>query len=248
MILGRKRPRNKINAGIHSFTVRTRIAKSTGEDKRYKLNAVRALPTRQKGKVALQASNGQQAVCVLTPGRLSSSRLVPSKLLPTRKGIKSTVIELVGDHWQSSEGKTEPDHYAGESCYPPIADALPRVNGRPFYINQGDSDKDEPSVLLGIDLSLLSRVAESLGTPKLTLIVPIPVKASGDISDEVYVNKPVAVCPATDESGVHGVGVVVPLQPMNGKRYYVKLRQTVADAERKGRSNSNQRRPVGSSD
>ena len=60
MILGRtrkmptsrssRRPRLAVNGGVHSFKVGSRIAKAVGEDKRYKLNAVRALPSRRRAK------------------------------------------------------------------------------------------------------------------------------------------------------------------------------------------------------
>ena len=82
--------------------------------------------------MVLQASDGRQAVCVLVPGRLSSPTLVPSKVLPGRQGGKEAVIELLGDQWQSSDGKTEPDEYAGDSCYPALAEVLPEMPGKPF--------------------------------------------------------------------------------------------------------------------
>ena len=84
----RSRPRLAAHGGVHSFRVHSRIAKAVGEDKRYKLNAVRALPSREKGKVVLQASNGQQAVCVLVPGRLSSPRLVPPRCCRAVRGAR----------------------------------------------------------------------------------------------------------------------------------------------------------------
>ena len=227
------RHRNGLTAtgGVHSFKVRTRIAKAVGEDKRYKLNAVRALPSREKGKVVLQATNGQQAVCVLVPGRLSSPRLVPSKVLPGRQGGKEAVIELLGDQWRSSDGKTEPDEYAGDSCYPALAEVLPEMTGKPFSIKPGSNAKGVERMWLGIDLSLLTRIAQSLGTPKLTLMVPVPVRPAGDQNGELYVNKPVLICPATDEDKVRGIGVLMPLQPVNGTHYYMKVRRAVADAE-----------------
>ena len=227
----RSKARSHLNSGVHSFKVRTRIAKAVGEDKRYKLNAVRALPSREKGKVVLQASDGRQAVCVLVPGRLSSPRLVPSKVLPGRQGGKEAVIELLGDQWQSSDGKTEPDEYAGDSCYPALAEVLPEMTGKPFSIKPGSNAKGEERMWLGIDLSLLTRIAQSLGTPKLTLMVPVPVRPAGDQNGELYVNKPVLICPATDENKVRGIGVLMPLQPVNGTHYYMKVRRVVADAE-----------------
>jgi hypothetical protein len=245
MILGRtrKKPRSRsrnsprigANGGIHSFKVRTRIAKAVGEDKRYKLNAVRALPSREKGKVVLQATNGQQAVCVLAPGRLSSPRLVPSGVLPTRQTTRETVVDLIGDHWRSSDGKTEPDQYAGDSCYPALAEVLPEMTGKPFCVKPASNSKGEAHMWLGIDMSLLTRIAQSLGTEKLSLLVPVPVRSAGDRNGERYVNKPVLICPATDEHKVRGIGVLMPLQPVNGMPYYMKVRQAVADAETKSK-------------
>jgi hypothetical protein len=207
--------------GPKFFEVRTRLAKSVGIDKRYKLNAIRVLPTKKKDTVVLQVSDGIHAVCVMTRGKMSSPRLVPSEVLPTRKSNDDIMVALAGDEWRSSDGKTAVDMYDGESCYPPVSDVLPRIS------NQG-----KPShVKLGIDLSVLSKVAESLGTSKLTLFVPIPRKPVGNERGELFVTKPVAVCPANDEHKVRGVGVLMPLQPVNGTSYYMKARQVVADAE-----------------
>ena len=57
------------------------------------------------------------------------------------------------------------------------------------------------------------------------------VRPAGDQNGELYVNKPVLICPATDEHKVCGIGVLMPLQPVNGTHYYMKVRQVVADAE-----------------
>jgi hypothetical protein len=252
MILGLKRPRKRLRprnnpdparkpeksapakvprrtlpkGGPQFFDVRTRMAKSVGIDKRYKLNAIRVLPTKKKDAVVLQVSDGTQAACVLTRGKMSSPRLVPSEVLPTRKSTDDIMVALAGDQWRSSDGKTVPDEYAGESCYPPVSDVLPRIS------NQARSSH----VKLGIDLSVLSKVAESLGTSKLTLFVPIPRKPVGNERGELFVTKPVAVCPANDEASVRGVGVLMPLQPVNGVSYYMKARQMVADAEERSKT------------
>ena len=208
--------------GPNYFGVRTRIARSTGTDKRYKLSAIRALPTRKKDTVVLQATDGQQAVCLITLGQMSSPRLVPSKVLPTRKDAKGITVDLSGDQWRSSDGKITSDEYADDSSFPQIADVLPDLNTR-----------NKPShIQLGIDLALLSKVADSLGTCKLTLFIPVPDKTrEPDTASNGYVKKPVAVCPATDEGKVRGVGVVMPLQPTNGVPFYEKVRRLVASAE-----------------
>jgi len=226
--------------GPQFFEVRTPLIKSVGTDKRYKLNALRALPSKKRDTVILQVSDGTQAVCVLTRGKMSSPRLVPSEVLPTRKSNDDIMVALAGDQWRSSDGKTVPDDYAGESCYPPVSDVLPKIS------NQARSSP----VKLGIDLSMLSKVAESLGTSKLTLFVPIPRKPVGNERSEPFVNRAVAVCPATDEDKVRGVGVLMPLQPRNGAEYYMKVRQLVADAEERCKSKvtsrpiRSQRKPV----
>jgi hypothetical protein len=231
--LRRRRPPSI--GGPHYFGLRTRLAKSVGIDKRYKLNAIRVLPSSKKDTVVLQATDGKQAVCLLTLGKMSSPRLVPSAVLPTRKDAKGTMVDLAGDQWRSSDGKSVPDDYNGESLYPQLSDVLPKIS----------TQARSYQVRLGIDLSLLTRVAESLGTSKLTLFVSVPRKPTDDHRGELFVSKAVAVCPATDESDVRGIGVVMPLQPSNGVQYYMKVRKAVADAEE--RSNGNLRKLVDSS-
>jgi len=202
--------------------VRTRLARSTGTDKHYKLGAVRALPTKKKDTVVLQATDGRQAVCLIAPGRMRSPRLVPPVVLPKRKDVKGVVIDLADERWRSSEGRSTPDEYAGESCYPSIAEVLPKLGTR----------AQTRRVQLGIDVALLSKVADSLGTSKLTLFIPIPDKTREPGTDDGgHVKKPIAICPATDDGGVRGIGVVMPLQPVNGVRFYAKVRQLVVDAE-----------------
>ena len=217
-----RRPRTPPAGGPNYFGVRTRIARSTGTDKRYKLGAIRALPTKKKDTVVLQATDGQQAVCLITLGTMSSVRLVPTKILPSRRNTEPVVVDLLNGQWQSSDGKSIPDEYSTETCFPPVADVLPNLNSR----------TKSTHVQLGIDLSLLSKVADSLGTTKLTLFIPIPDKTREPGStDGGYVKKPVAICPATDEGKVRGIGVVMPLQPTNGESFYTKVRRLVVDAE-----------------
>jgi len=221
-----RRRRSPPIGGPHYFGIRTRLAKSVGIDKRYRLNAIRVLPSSKKDTVVLQATDGKQAVCLLTLGKMSSPRLVPSAVLPTRKDAKGTMVDLADDQWRSSDGKSVPDDYAGESCYPQLSDVLPKIS------TQARSSQ----VRLGIDLDVLSKVAESLGTSKLTLFVPVPRKPTGESTAELFVSKAVAVCPATDESDVRGIGVVMPLQPSNGVLYYMKARKAVVDAEEHSKS------------
>ena len=229
MRLRRQRTPPPPGVGPNYFGVRTRLAKSVGTDKRYKLAAIRALPTTKKDTVVLQATDGKQAVCLLTLGQMSSPRLIPSDVLPKRKDAKGVMIDLADDQWRSSEGKSVPDEYRDESGYPPIADVLPKFSAR---------GKTLP-VQLGIDLALLSKVAESLGTSKLTLFISIPDKThTPNTADGGYVKKPVAICPATDEGKVRGIGVLMPLSPVNGVPFYMKVRRLVADAEARCKAKS----------
>ncbi len=214
-----------------SFKINTRIAKATGEDKRYKLGAVRVLPTRQKNKVLLQATDGQQAVCVLAAGQVNSPNLVPTRILPSRKQPSAATVELVGGQWRCSDGKCEPDQYAGDQDYPSILDVLPEVKGKPFTTKADPLSKELPHLLLGVDLALLTKVAQGLGTSKLSFLIPVPVHTTNGKAGTNYVNKPVLVCPATDDDKSRGIGVLMPLRPTNGSEYYMKTRQAVVDAE-----------------
>jgi hypothetical protein len=216
-----RNPISRGNGHACRFGIRTRLARAAGEDGRYKLATIRALPSTKKDTVVLQATDGKQAVCVLAPGEMSRPRLVPAEVLPRRKSSKGSSVELVGDKWRSSEGPSVPDEYGDQFCYPPIAEVLPKFSVR----------GKAPPVQLGIDLALLSKVAESLGTSKLTLFVPVPVKPGGDRTGDSFVKKPIAICPATDEGKVRGIGVVMPLQPVNGVPFYMKVRRLVAAAE-----------------
>lgn len=218
--------------GPQFFDVRTRLAKSSGTDKRYKLNAIRALPAKKKDTVVLQATDGNHAVCVLTRGKLDSSRLVPSQVLPTRKGSDEVMIALAGDHWRSSDGKSVEDRYQGESSFPSFLDVLPNFNTQP----------ESSHIRLGVDLTLLNKVADSLGTNKVTLFIPLPRKVPGAYpGNEPFVNKPIAVCPATEEADASGIGVVMPLLPKNGTGYFMRIRKQVAQAEARLASKANAR-------
>lgn len=217
-------------AGPYHFGVRTCLARAAGKDGRYKLSTVRALPTSKPDTVVLQATDGQQAVCLIAPGSMGSARLVPTEVFPKRQGAKGATVDLGDGHWRSSDGKTAPDVHRDESVYPPIMDVLPKF---------GERDK-APPVQLGIDLTVLNKVSDALGTSKLTLFIPHASKtpppapgSPGDPStaDGGFIKKPIAVCPATDEGKVRGIGVLVPLQPVNGVGFYMKVRRLVADAE-----------------
>lgn len=210
------------------FDVRTHLAKATGVDKRYKFNAVRVLPVRKKDTVILQASDGTQAVCVLARGRMDMPRLVPSQALPSKIHADGTVVALAGGQWRSSDGQSAADQYAGENGYPSVSMVLPKMNGH----------AKSSQIKLGLDLEVLSKVAASLGTSKLTLFITPPRKSVSKEQGGSFVNKAVAVCPATDEGKVRGVGVLLPLKPENGVAYYTTIRQLVERAEERCRINT----------
>lgn len=215
------------SGGPHYFGIRTLLARAAGRDGRYKLSAVRALPTRKPNTVVLQATDGQQAVCLITTGTMRSPRLVPADVLPSRRNTEPTLVDVLNGQWQSSAGKTVPAVDEDGAGYPPIADVLPKFSPR----------VGKPPVQLGIDVTLLNKLADALGTPKLTLFITDLDKTNLDKTpgggpvNGGFVKKPVAVCPANDAGKVRGVGVFMPLQPVNGVRFYETVRRLVAEAE-----------------
>ena len=213
--------------GPNYFGVRTLLARAAGKDGRYKLSAIRALPSRKPNTVVLQAADGHQAVCLITAGTMSTPRLGPTDVLPSRRNTEPTLVDVLNGQWQSSDGKTAPDVFTHDDRYPPIAEVLPKFGPR----------VGKPAIQLGIDVTLLTRLADAFGTPKLTLFIPdsdnihsdkTPARGNGNGG---FVKKAVAVCPANDEGKVRGVGVFVPLQPVNGIRFYEQVRRLVAQAE-----------------
>lgn len=213
--------------GPHYFGVRTLLARAAGRDGRYKLSAIRALPSRKPNTVVLQGTDGQQAVCLITTGTMRSPRLVPADVLPSRRNTEPTLVDVLNGQWQSSDGKTAPDVFTPEDGYPKIADVLPKFGPR----------VGKPPIQLGVDVTLLNKIADALGTPKLTLFItdldktrPDKTPGGGPVNGG-FVKKPIAVCPANDEGKVRGVGVFVPLQPVNGVRFYETVRRLVAEAE-----------------
>ena len=219
----------------YCFGIRTRLARAVGKDGRYACGAIRALPSPHRQEVVLQATDGKQAVCLLTSGELTGSRLVPSDVLPTRQLSREAVVKLVDGHWQSSEGKLAQD--TGEGNFPPIGDILPPVSRRPHCLTASQAQKYQqahramPHVVLGVDLELLNKQAMALGTPRLTLLIPIPVRGAQTRPGETFVTKPICVCPADGQGPVNGVGVLMPLTPERSIRYYEQLRQAVVEAE-----------------
>ena len=236
------RKRTPTPTGMHCFAVRTRIARSVGKDGKYQCGSLRALPSVNKDEVVLQATDVHQAACVLTKGQMTTPRLVPASVMPTKNLQQPIGVRLIDGQWESLEGRIVPDteDVGGERQYPKIGDVLPIVGKTPFYETAVQAERrkateSNPSthVALGIDLELLRKAAESLGTMKLTLFVPVPVKDVNRKPGETFVNKPLAICPAERSAEGQGVAVVMPLTPENGASYYTKVRDVVVASEQR---------------
>lgn len=235
----KRKPRTKTNGKAHCFGIRTRLARAVGKESRYSCNTVRALPSNKQDEVILQATDGKQAVCLMSSGEMAGPRLVPSDILPTRQLPRDAVIKLVDGHWQSSEGKLAGDDYGeGRGAFPAIGEVLPAVSKRPHHLTAIQAEKFRqaniapPHVVLGVDIDLLNKQAMALGTSRLTLLVPVPIRYNETAADiGTFVNKAVCVCPADGQDGVHGVGVVMPLTPERSIKYYEQIRQQVTEAE-----------------
>ena len=238
--------------GGEGFTVRGRIGRATGEAGRYSCDRVRALPGPKRNQVVLEATDGHQATCVLAPGSMSSSKLVPPQVLPTRRTQQDVHVRLVDNQWQSSDGK-HADEPAEEGRFPPIGDVLPVLGSRPFYETASQAErrraamadqtgKDTPEsmhVMTGIDVAELSKIAEGLGTSKLTLYVPVPVRRRDDRKppEQTCANRAIAVCPAErpDKGTVvaEGIGVIMPINLERTPADYMTVREAVLKAERR---------------
>ncbi len=217
--------RRGVNPTATRFTVRTRIARSLGKADtiRYQLDALRVLPGPQRDRVIVQATDGHQAVCVIAPGSCDEAVLIPGEVLPTRKttgDIEVYEADIGGNTsgWRSSNGKLV-EGIAEPKAFPSVCEVLPVLQCRGV----------KPHVTLGIDVTVLAKVADSLGTPKLTLMITPPENGP-------YVNRAVAVCPADDVAGVHGIAVVMPVSPKHNADYYTKVRKDVVAAEVKARN------------
>ena len=228
-----------------AFDVRTRLTRAAGKDGRYSCGAVRVLPSVNQNEVVLQVTDGQQAACLLGPGQLAGSRLVPAQVLPTRQLPKPAVIRLIDGHWQSAEGRIASDDCTGEKTFPPVADVLPAVGKSPFCQVSSParqrSKEASTHVVLGIDVGLLRKTADAFGARKLTLFIPVPVGSPNERLADRYVNKPVAVCPATKDTGSQGVVVVMPFAPENANGYYSRVPDVVIASEKRAVQRSAQR-------
>ncbi len=171
---------------------------------------------------------------------MTTPRLVPVSVLPTKSLPRPIGVRLLDGQWESLEGRIVPDTQdaGGERQYPKLGDVLPVVGKVPFYETKIQAERrmatdSTPSmhVALGIDLELLRKAAESLGTTKVTLFVPVPVKDMNKRPTETFVNKPVAICPANKDADGQGIAVVMPLSPENGAAYYTKVRDVIVASE-----------------
>lgn len=231
-----------------NFGVKTRIARSTGANGRYAMHAVRVLPAADTEGVVLQATDGRHAVCLLAEGQAPAAHLVPAGVLPTRRLQNDAVVQLVDGQWQSTEGKLAEDEFRrGDEQYPSVGEVLPAVGKRPFYETarkadarrQTDGQAESAHVVFGLDIELLRKTAEALGAGKLTFMVPVPVKQP-DSRGPTFVNKPILICPSSNDAGTRGIGVVMPLTPENANGYFARVRDAVIAAERRS-SNGNGR-------
>jgi len=232
-------PRTKKNHDPPSFQVGTRIARCCGKaTERYPLDAIRVLPTDRPDRVLLQASDGHQAVCTFNPGKAGSAVMIPGEVLPTRRTTKPIVVEKTGDHWKTSDGRIAEDrHGSTPNGYPEVGQALPWIDKRPHAQTQKSADARRqkgtppPVVAVGIDVRQLLKVADGLGTAKLTLMITVPTRVPGESPGESYVDKPIAVVPAVKDAPTQGVGVLMPIQPERGPTEYLRLRELVKRSE-----------------
>lgn len=199
------------------FTVTSRLTEATGNHGHHALDYVQALPGPRSNTVVLQASDGHQAVCLVTPGELDQAAFLPRRLLRNMKTTEDLEVRRTPDGWSSSNGQSAKP--SDPQRFPDIAEALPQFSSR--------RDADD-HLSLSVDVSLLVKITEALGTSKLNLLVPKPD------AGEATVSKAIAVCPATKPEGrsPHGVAVLMPCTADQGVKYYRKVRRDVAAAEK----------------
>lgn len=203
----------------------TLIKRATGSSERYALSAIRALPLRYRGKrsndpafrhnVVLQASDGHQAVCVLTEGAIEQPTLIPGEVLPTRQADRMSGVVLDGKTWRAKNTEDVPAIDAG-SQFPTIGPVLPEAH----------SD----TVAVAINVDRLRRIAAGLGTDNVTLIVPPAKKAPGKPKAPSTVQDPIGVC-AAGKDDIEGVAVMLPVECDRSQVYYGHIREAVMQAE-----------------
>ncbi len=240
-----------VSGGPTRVRIPTRIGRATGSSDRFALSAVRALPLVSRGRrrgrptkaagdpprnhnAMLQATDGHQAVCVLTQGHVESATLVPGKALPTKYAGGRAGVSFADGRWRSSDGR-EASPVQGTTDFPSVGSVLPDVvkskrAGKDASRRRGARGMAAQPITLAVSVDRLRRVAAGLGTDTVTLLVTAnPSEQSG--SDGNTVTAPIAVCPADDDAP-DGVAVMLPVPATRGADYYARLRAAVLDAEK----------------
>ena len=237
------------SAAGEQIRVRTPIGRACGgAPTRYALDHVRAL--KAKDGVVLQATDGHQAICQIATGSVRNTRLLPPQVLPRRQNRSEVTIRRGREGWVSSEGRlAEADPEAAKRPYPPVAETLPPVAPRPAHETPAQVDqrtrKGGPAnvhITLGLDVDLLKKTAEALGSTKLALLVPIPVRQDRQPLDQVCVDKPLGVCPVEGEEPADGLGVLMPVKVEGIPTRYEKLRRRFVEAEQAAANNGSGRK------
>ena len=227
----RKSRPSSTSGGRVRCRIPTLIKRATGTSERYALSSVRALPLRFRGgrrsnsdpafrhNVVLQASDGHQAVCVLTEGAIEEPTLIPAEVLPTRQADRDNGVDLDDNVWRSRDGQEAPSLDA-EAEFPAIGSALPEVKAA--------------SVAVAISVDRLRRIAAGLGTDTVTLMVPAPGRVTtskrAQPKSQATVTDAIAVCPA-GKNDTDGVAVLLPVTCERSHAYYNRVREAIVKAE-----------------
>lgn len=216
-----------VSVGPVQCRIPTLIKRATGTSERYALSAVRALPLRYRGQrrsskdpafrhnVVLQASDGHQAVCVLTEGAIEQPTLIPGEVLPTRQADRDSAVILDGKEWRAKNGEAA-EAIDSDNPFPPLGSVLPKTH------------PDTTAVAINIDR--LRRVAAGLGTDNVTLLVPVAKKTPGQPKSQPTVRDPIGVC-AAGKDDTDGVAVMLPVECERSHAYYNRVREAVVKAE-----------------
>ena len=241
----RRKPPSTAHETVPGHGVRCRIPtmikRATGTSERYALSSVRALPLRYRGgrrstsdpafrhNVVLQASDGHQAVCVLTEGAIEQPTLIPGEVLPTRHGDCAGGVAMDSGGWRSRDGKESPA-LDPDAEFPAISSVLPEAG--------------PGTVAVAINVDRLRRVAASLGTDNVTLIVPPAKTKPAQPKAQATVTEPIGICPAGKDD-TDGVAVMMPVVSDRSIAYYKRVRDAVVKAEQsdKGKTTRRTRKP-----
>ena len=215
----------------------TLLKRATGTSGRYTISAVRALPLRFRGgqrstnkpafrhNVVLQATDGHQAVCVLTDGAIERPTLIPAEVLPSRQADRGDGPVLDGKRWRAKNGD-ESNAIDPNADFPPIGPVLPETY--------------PGTIAVAISVDRLRRVAAGLGTDTITLLVPPAKKTPGKPKTPATVRDPIGVCPAGKDD-TEGVAVMLPVECQRSQAYYNRVREAVIEAEQPGKRKKTRR-------